>query len=169
MKNVSRVFDIQKNNQLKNNFTGIPDTDMRACFNRSTWSPAMNIQQPPLGTSHLILRNILLESFTELKNLMDHYDDGIWRRHSSPDISHGGIDEPRKNSGYNDFDRHKQRFREFRRGRSSVGVDDGMPIHHAMAENKVRGCYRPLEEGTMKESSDERTTCEVWQVAMLDE
>ena len=43
-----RVFDVQKNNQVKNNFTGVPDTDPRACFTRSTWSPAINMQQPPL-------------------------------------------------------------------------------------------------------------------------
>ena len=36
MKKVSRVFDVQKNNQVKNNFTGVPDADPRACFNRST-------------------------------------------------------------------------------------------------------------------------------------
>ena len=55
MKIVSRVFDAQKNNQVKNNFTGVPEADPPACFNRSIWSPAINIQQPPLGTSHLIL------------------------------------------------------------------------------------------------------------------
>ena len=33
MKKVSRVFDVQKNNQVKNNFTGVPDADPRACFN----------------------------------------------------------------------------------------------------------------------------------------
>ena len=54
-KKVSRVIDVQKHNHLKYNFTGVPETDPRACFNRSTWSPAVNIQQPPLGTSHLIL------------------------------------------------------------------------------------------------------------------
>ena len=52
---VSRVIDVQKNNQLKYSFTGVPDTNPRACFNRSTWSPAVNLQQPPPGTSHLIL------------------------------------------------------------------------------------------------------------------
>ena len=36
MKKVSRVYDIQKNNQIKNSFTGVPDTDMRARFNQST-------------------------------------------------------------------------------------------------------------------------------------
>ena len=39
--------------QIKNSFTGVPDLDMRACFNRPIWSPAMNMQQPPLGTSQL--------------------------------------------------------------------------------------------------------------------
>ena len=58
-KKVSRVFDMQKNNQIKNSSTGIPETDMRACFNRSTLSLAMNMQQPPLGTSHLILGDSL--------------------------------------------------------------------------------------------------------------
>ena len=54
-KKVSRIIDVQKNNQLKYNFTGVPKTDPRACFNRATWNPAVNLQQPPLGTSHLIL------------------------------------------------------------------------------------------------------------------
>ena len=49
-KKVSRVTDVQKNNQLKYNFTGVPDTDPRACFNQATWNPAVNLQQPPLGT-----------------------------------------------------------------------------------------------------------------------
>ena len=54
-KKVSRVIDVQKNNQLKYNFTAVPEADSRACFNRATWNPALNLQQPPLGTSHLIL------------------------------------------------------------------------------------------------------------------
>ena len=36
MKKVSRVFDVQKNNQVKNIFTGVPEADPRACFIRST-------------------------------------------------------------------------------------------------------------------------------------
>ena len=52
MKKISRVFDVLKINQVRNNFTGVPDADPRACFNRSTWIPAINMQQPPLG--HLI-------------------------------------------------------------------------------------------------------------------
>ena len=32
MKKVSRVFDVQKNNQVKNNFTGVPDgSDEEEC------------------------------------------------------------------------------------------------------------------------------------------
>ena len=36
VKKVSRVIDVQKNNQLRYNFTGVPETDPRACFNRAT-------------------------------------------------------------------------------------------------------------------------------------
>ena len=32
-KKVSRVIDVQKNNQLRYIFTGVPETDPRACFN----------------------------------------------------------------------------------------------------------------------------------------
>ena len=67
MKKVSRVFDVQKNNQVKKNFTGVPDTDMRACFNRSTWSPAVNMQQTPLGTSHLVLGDSLVRVLQNLR------------------------------------------------------------------------------------------------------
>ena len=42
---------------------------------------------------------------------MDHYSDGIRRRHSSPVVSDGGLDELGKNVGHNDFHRHKQRPR----------------------------------------------------------
>ena len=40
MKKVSHVFNIQKNNQVKNSFTGFPETDMRAFLKQS-----MRIQQ----------------------------------------------------------------------------------------------------------------------------
>ena len=67
MKKVSRVFDVQKNKQGKNNFTGVPDAEPRACFNRLTWSPAINMQQPPLGTSHLILCDSLMKVLQNLR------------------------------------------------------------------------------------------------------
>ena len=66
-KKVSRIIDVQKNNQLKYNFTGVPETDLRACFNRATWSPAVNLQQPPLGTSHLILGDSLVRVLSNLR------------------------------------------------------------------------------------------------------
>ena len=66
-KKVSRIIDVQKNNQLKYNFTGVPETDPRACFNRATWSPAVNLQQPPLGTSHLILGDSLVRALSNLR------------------------------------------------------------------------------------------------------
>ena len=67
MKKVTRVFDVQKNNQVKNNFKGVPDADPRACFNRSMWSQAINMQQPPLGTSHLILGDNLVRVLQNLR------------------------------------------------------------------------------------------------------
>ena len=66
-KKASRVIDVQKNNQLKYNFTGVPEADPRACFNRATWNPAVNLQQPPLGTSHLILGDSLVRVLSNLK------------------------------------------------------------------------------------------------------
>ena len=66
-KKVSRVIDVQKNNQLRYNFTGVPETDPRACFNRATWIPAVNLQQPPLGTSHLILGDSLVRVLSNLR------------------------------------------------------------------------------------------------------
>ena len=66
-KKVSRIKDVQKNNHLKYNFTGVPETDPRACFNRATWSPAVNLQQPPLGTSHLILGDSLVRVLSNLR------------------------------------------------------------------------------------------------------
>ena len=67
MKKVSRVIDVQKNNQVKNNFTGVPDTVPRACFIRSTWSPSINMQQPPLGTAHLMLGGSLVRVLQNLR------------------------------------------------------------------------------------------------------
>ena len=69
-KKVFRVIDVQKNNHLKYNFTGVPETDPRACFNRSTWNPAVNLQQPALGTSHLILGDSFV-STPEPEDLLD--------------------------------------------------------------------------------------------------
>ena len=66
-KKVSRVIDVQKNNQLRYNFTGVPKTDQRACFNRATWNPAVNLQQPPLTTSHLILGDSLVRVLSNLR------------------------------------------------------------------------------------------------------
>ena len=67
MKKVSRAFDIQKNNRIKNSSTKVPDTDMRASFNQSTWSPAMNMQQPPLELSQLILGDSLVRILQNLR------------------------------------------------------------------------------------------------------
>ena len=66
-KKVSRVIDVQTNNQLRYNFTGVPETDPRAYFNRATWNPAVNLQQTPLGTSHLILGDSLVRVLSNLR------------------------------------------------------------------------------------------------------
>ena len=66
-KKVSPVMDVQKNNQLKYKFTGVPEADSIACFNRATWNPAVNLQQPPLGTSHLILGDSLVRRLSNLR------------------------------------------------------------------------------------------------------
>ena len=76
-KKVSRVIDVQKNNQLKYNFTGVPETDPRACFNRATWSPAVNLQQPPLGDISPDIGRQLSQSAVEFEDLMGHHGDGL--------------------------------------------------------------------------------------------
>ena len=63
-KKVSRIIDVQKNNQLKYNFTGVPESS-RACFNLQ--QPAVNLQQPPLGTSQLILGDSLVRVLSNLR------------------------------------------------------------------------------------------------------
>ena len=66
-KKVYRVIDVQKINQSRYNFTGVPETDPRACFNRVTWNLAVNLQQPALGTSHLILGDSLVRVLSNLR------------------------------------------------------------------------------------------------------
>ena len=66
-KKVSRVIDVQKSNPLRYNFTGVSETDPRACFNRVTWNLAVNLQQLPLVTSHLILGDSLVRVLSNLR------------------------------------------------------------------------------------------------------
>ena len=91
-------MDVQKNSQLRYNFTRVPETDPRACFNRATWSPAVNLQQPPMGTSHLILGDSLVRDLSNLRtrDLVGNHGDGLWRRDNSPVIPNGGTDESRE-------------------------------------------------------------------------
>ena len=51
----------------KDAFTGVPEAYPRAYFNRATWNPAVNLQQPPLGTSHLILGDSLVRVLSNLR------------------------------------------------------------------------------------------------------
>ena len=55
-------------------------TDRRAAT--TSWNVAFDIGQKSS------------ESFAKLEDIVDHYDDGNRRRHSSPVLSDGGIDEP---------------------------------------------------------------------------
>ena len=102
-KKVSRVIDVQKNNQLKYNFTGVPETDPRACFNRATWSPAVNLQQPPTRDISPDIGRQLSQSAVEFEDLMGHHGDGLWRRDDCPIISHVGADESREDTQCDDL------------------------------------------------------------------
>ena len=67
-KKVSRIIDVQKNNQLKYNLHG--SSGDRSEFRRlqsSYLEPAVNLQQPPLGTSHLILGDSLVRVLSNLR------------------------------------------------------------------------------------------------------
>ena len=103
VKKVSRIIDVQKNNRLKYNFTGVPETDPRACFNRATWSPAVNCSNTTSGTSHLNIGRQLSQSAVEFEDLVGHHGDGLWRRDDSPIISDGGTDESREDSQGDDL------------------------------------------------------------------
>ena len=62
-KKLSRVLDVPKKNQIRNNFRRVPDTDSRACFKESVW----NMQQSPLATSHLVLGDSLVRVMQSLR------------------------------------------------------------------------------------------------------
>ena len=148
MKKVSRVFDVQNNNQVKNNFTGVPDTDPRACFNRSTGSPAINMQQPPLGTSHLILGDSLVRALQNLRTssiilevvacVMDFGGATIAQLYRMVELMNPGrIPNIMILVGTNNV--------SFSRGsdeKGSVVIDDGVPIHYSLAEVQVRDTDR---------------------------
>ena len=70
---------------------------------------------------------------------MDHYGDCLRRHHSSPVVSDGGIDEPGRNCGHNDFKRQEKGVQKLRHRRSSIGVNSGMSIHENLAEVSLRG------------------------------
>ena len=61
---------------MRYSFTGVPETDPRACFNRATWNPAVNLQQPPLGTSHLILGDSLVRVLSSLRTSWSGHGSG---------------------------------------------------------------------------------------------
>ena len=69
------MIEVQNNNKMKYSFTGVPDTDSRACFNRSTWSPAATATWDiTSGTG-----GQLGQSASKFEDILDHYGNGIWR------------------------------------------------------------------------------------------
>ena len=70
----SRVIEVQNNNQLKYSFTGVPDMDSRACFNRLTWRPAATATWDiTSGTG-----GQLGQSASKFEDVLVHYGDGFW-------------------------------------------------------------------------------------------
>ena len=67
MKKLNRVMDVTENNQIRNDFARVPDSDASACFKGSFWNPALNLQQTPLATSHLIFRDSLVRVLQRLR------------------------------------------------------------------------------------------------------
>ena len=54
-------------------------------------------------------------------------------------LSDGVVDESGKNSGYNVFDRHKQRVQELRHRTSSMGFDAGVCLFDTLWQKFRRG------------------------------
>ena len=96
-KKVSRVIDVQKNNQLRYKFTGVPETDPRACFNRATWNAAVNLHAATAtGDITSDTGRQLSQSTLEFEDPLGHHGDGLRRHGDSPVISDGGTNESRE-------------------------------------------------------------------------
>ena len=94
-KKVSRIIDVQKNNQLKYNFTGSGDRS-EGLLQSSYLEPG---SKPAATTTRDISSDTgrqLGQSAVEFEDLVGHHGDGLWRRDDSPIISDGGTDESRE-------------------------------------------------------------------------
>ena len=140
-KKVSRVIDIQKNNQLKYNFTGVPETDPRACFNRATWNPAVNLQQLPLQTSHLILGDSLVRVLSNLRpswvtTVMAFEGATTAQLYRMVELMNPGrIPSVMIQVGTNNISRSSDE-------EEALGIDDGVLVNYSLAEVQLRGTDR---------------------------
>ena len=110
-KKVSRVIYVQKNNQLRYNFTGVPETWNPAVPHRrisksldllGSKSSDLEPSSKPATTGTGDIRSDtgrqLGQSTIEFEDLLGHHGDGLRRRDDSPVISNGGTNESRENS-----------------------------------------------------------------------
>ena len=102
-KKVSRVIDVQKNNQLRYNFTGVPETDPRACFNRAIWKePGSKPTATTIGDIPSDTGGQLGQSALEFEDLLGHHGDGFRRSDYSLVVSDGGTYGSREDPQCND-------------------------------------------------------------------
>ena len=142
MKKRSRVIDIQKNNQIENSFMGVPETDVPACFNKSTCSPAINKQQPPLGKSHLTLGDSLVRVLQKLRTswittMMASGTATVAQLYRMVQLINWG-----KNRGSDDAFRHQKLVQKLRLRGKSMRSMAGVHVYCSVAKVSVRGTDR---------------------------
>ena len=92
-KKVSRVMDVQKNNQLRSSGGG-----SESLLQSSNLEPGSKPAATTSGDITFDTERQLGQSALKLEDLLDHHGDGFWKRDDSPVISDGGVDESRKNA-----------------------------------------------------------------------
>ena len=96
-KKLSRVIDVQKNNQLKYNFHRSSGCESKSLLQPSNLEPGIKPAATTAGDITSDTGRQLSQSTLKVEDLLDHHSDGFRRRDDSPVISDGGIDEPREN------------------------------------------------------------------------
>ena len=95
-KKVSRIIDVQKNNQLKKQFHGSPGDRSESLLQSSDLEPGSKPAATTTGDITSDTGRQLGQSTIEFEDLVGQHGDGLWRRDDSPVISNGGIDESRE-------------------------------------------------------------------------
>ena len=114
-KKLSQVIVVQKNNQLKYNFIGVPaghgseSLIQSSDVESSSKSAATAIWDITSDTG-----GQLGQSFPKFEDFLYHHGDGIWRRNDSPSISDGGPDGSRENPSRDDHSRDEQHLEKLR-------------------------------------------------------